>query len=643
VKARTIVTAIAGLAALLAAAYVYKVQRQPPPTLAEAPAPSLAAPAAAAPVAIAPDRQALAVVEQARAQHFEELKTVAEVFALPSAFARREALYALAGRAQPRELEALIAEAEALTNPADRAAALDVLYLSYVERDPKGALQSVTRLPDSDARRQRLLRIGAALARVAPAAALQEVALEADPGIRNTLQTAIVYSWAAQDAARAFDSVVSMPTGWQREQLLRWTTRELVRQDPQGAAERIAKLKPSDTDTLYQVLAYEWARRDVRSAAQWLAAQPKQRRSGLGYYIAPVYAAQYPAEALEWAQRVDRTRGRYIWSQVLAGIAEQDPDAALQLATSVKSLPQRMNAISTIVGSLAGRDPELAIRYLDKLPSGETRSMLNMQIAWQLAQSDPSAAINWLTSLKDSNARMNGFMQIGQQLASRDADAAAHLLEEIPDDFQGRWVSMVASGYMQYDVDAAIEWMKGNETVRGYAEARREFSTNLAAQDPEAAFEFAVRGTDGPQRDQAISSIVGAVSGQAPEQAARWAEEIADDTLRKSAMAQVASNWSFYDMPAAHRWVMSLDSSALRDTCLSQMVTAAAGRSLDAAEPLLAEIQSLDVRMNAVVTVAMNLAFHDMDAARALLRRYPLDPQHQQQFESMVKQTNRRW
>ncbi|HZF25107.1 MAG TPA: hypothetical protein VEZ88_02510, partial [Steroidobacteraceae bacterium] len=609
---RSSLMAGAGLAVILVLAYVYHSQRAPrtAPVADSQSVASLKTPFSTKPDEPVANQQAIEAIEQARAEHFEELKTLQEVFALPSAFARREALYALAGRAQPRELDALIAEAEALTSRADRGAALDVLYLSYVERDPQHALQSVLRLPDSEIRRQRLLQIGTAWGRVTPQAALQQVTLESDPATRALLQTAVVYSWAAQDAAQAFDSVVKMPIGWQREQLLRWTTRELVRQNPQRAAELFATLKPSDTDSLYPVLAYEWSRRDVRSAAQWLASQSTRRRAMIGYYVAPVYAAQYPAEALEWAQRVDHTRSRDIWAQTLAGIAEQDPDTALQLAMGAKNQIHRINAVAAIVSSLAMRDPELAMRYLDKLPGGETRSQLTMQIAGQMARTDPKAAISWLAGLPDQNARSNGFQAIGSEVAQRDADAAARLMEDIPPEFQGRWIAQVANGYIQYDVDAGVAWMKKNENAPGYAQASMEFVGNLAMQDAAAAFQFAVRGAQGAQRDQAIFQIVQMAGSQMPEQAARWAEEITDQNLQRQAMAQVAGSWATYDLPSARRWVASLDSAPLRDSCLTQMVASVAGS--DEVEALITQIQSTEMRMDAVANAAQQLAYRNL-------------------------------
>ena len=151
------------------------------------------------------------IVEEARAQHFEELHNVQDVFTLPSAFARREALYALGGRADARELAALITEANNLPNPADRAAALDVLYLRYVERDAQTALQSALNVQEPQARSEALTRVGTAWGSISPEAAFQRAELEPDPAVRAILQGAILRTWALQNPEEAFSHVMCVP------------------------------------------------------------------------------------------------------------------------------------------------------------------------------------------------------------------------------------------------------------------------------------------------------------------------------------------------------------------------------------------------------------------------------------------------
>ncbi len=635
-KLRTVVMG-AGLAGALALGYwlgAHRAQSHFAPTSNPIPA---ATPTESSPsdLIAASTPAATRVVEKARAEHFTALHSVQEILALPSAFARREALYAVAGRADLRELDALIAEARNLSNAADRSAALDVLYLRYVERDPLRALQSALSRPDSEDRNDNVARVGAAWARIAPDAAFQQAELETDAPIRTTLQNAIVHAWASQDAVAAFARVNALPAGVQRDQLLTWTTRELARQDPQGAAELIAKLVPADMDALNRVLASEWATSDPRAAARWIESRPRQSIGTLAYTVAPLYAAQFPAEALEWASRLDRSRNGRLWSQALVGVANQDPEAALQAVIGVKDAARRSTALGAVIAAIAERDPALAIRHLEKLPMGEARSQVVAQIALQIAQTDPDAAVSWLKGINDRGGRTQGLHQIGDQIAQRDVEAAVRLLDEIPPEARGHWISQIAIAYMQYDVDAAVQWMKRNETAlsRGNSQAM----WYLSVRDPDAAFRLADGLSDEQQRDRALQSVISNAAATSPDVAAKWIDEIRDEDGKRNAVSQVAARWVALDPDAARKWVLSLDSSALRDPALIQLIGATA-TDIDEIDPLLGQIQSPNLRMDAVLQAALRLTAEDPQAAQAFLRRHPLDPPRQQQFEAMAKQ-----
>jgi hypothetical protein len=635
-KLRTIAMGV-GLAGALALGYwlgVHREARRSAPTDNRSTAVTPTASAGSDSV-LQPNPAAAKVVEEARAEHFTEFHTVQEVLALPSAFARREALYTIAGRADLRGLDALIAEAKNLSNPADRVAALEVLYLSYVERDPQRALRSALALPDSEARNDSLSRVGAAWARIAPQAAFQQAGLEADTAARTTLQNAIVRTWAALDPEEAFVSVAALSSSVQRTHLLQWTAGELVRQDPQRAAELFEKLKPSDSDRLQYALVSEWAHNDVRAAARWVTSQPRQRLTMLALSVAPVYAAQFPAEGLDWASRVDRSRSGGLWAQALTGLVDRDPDAALQLAFGTKAYRRRALAINSVVSAIAARDPALAIRHLEKLPAGEARSQIAIQIATQMAQTEPAAAVAWIAGLGDRNARTNGLHMIGEQLAQRNIELAVELTEQIPAESRARWVASIGNAYAQDSVDGALQWMRKYEALPGYSQVLPEFLWNLASQDADTAFEFAAGIADDGQRDNAIQTVVNAVAMQSPSDAAKWIDRIQDDGLQRSAVGQVTAGWVRFDSEAARKWVLSLDSSALRDSGLVQLVNVG---SIEEIEPVLAQIQSPDLRVEAVFQAAFRLAGEDPQGARTLLRRHPLDPPHQQRFETVFKQ-----
>jgi hypothetical protein len=52
---------------------------------------------------------------------------------------------------------------------------------------------------------------------------------------------------------------------------------------------------------------------------------------------------------------------------------------------------------------------------------------------------------------------------------------------------------------------------------------------------------------------------------------------------------------------------------------------------------LIREIQSPPLRQNAVLNAAYHLGRTNPEAVRTLMRRYPLDPQQQQQLETMLQ------
>jgi hypothetical protein len=58
--------------------------------------------------------------------------------------------------------------------------------------------------------------------------------------------------------------------------------------------------------------------------------------------------------------------------------------------------------------------------------------------------------------------------------------------------------------------------------------------------------------------------------------------------------------------------------------------------------PIINQIQTPERRSHAVLMAAMRLSRNDMESARTLLRRYPLDPARQRQFDDFVQQRRNR-
>jgi hypothetical protein len=127
----------------------------------------------------------------------------------------------------------------------------------------------------------------------------------------------------------------------------------------------------------------------------------------------------------------------------------------------------------------------------------------------------------------------------------------------------------------------------------------------------------------------------------APETAARWAEKVANEDSRGRAIGEVANVWSRYDFPAARKWILSLEDGAARDRGITTLVMSSSG-ALDDMLPIINQIQVPERRMHAVLMTAMRLSQSDPESARTLLRRYPLDPARQRQYDDFMQQRRSR-
>jgi hypothetical protein len=678
-----------------------------------------------------PHRLSTSAARAERARNYEDIDAIEPIRKLPSAFARSEALYVVAGRADQRQLDALIVEANALTDAADRMAMLEVLLLRQLELDPRTALRTALRfdpatesrlvssvlaawsrtdlesavvatralspaalreraaravlaaqaathpervaalvkqlgvsesaagvifetnaaaeladpyramqaalaLPEGPERRDQLARLGEAWAAIAPDEAWGQAADVPDPASRAILRNAIVAAWTERDPERAFAAVAGMDDDWQREQLLRTAAVGLARRNPVRAMELARTLPSSDQMAVMAGAATEWAKYDVAGAAQWLEGQTSRRLRMVAYQIAPAYAAQDPTEALAWAKRLDRSGRRGILASALTGIATQNPEEALRLASAVEGANQRTQAMSSVLTVIAERDPALAMSQLEKLPPGQLRARVASNIALRIADKDPGAALDWLAGI-DAPSRRDALMQLGYNLPQFDPDVAARLIDRVPAEARDTWITTIANTYAQSDPDAAVQWMKKYQNDPAYGRLMRDFVSRLAFSDPDMAIELAERATDAREREQILSRIVEMTAHQQPDVAARLITRLPDDGRRPDLVRNVAAQWSSYDPEASRRWVQSLPSGEMRDYGLAGMLSTGSA-SIDDTLSLARQIQSESTRMDAVMQAAIRFMASDIDAARTLLRRMPLDPRRQSQVQSMAKE-----
>jgi hypothetical protein len=543
-------------------------------------------------------------------------------------FSRRQAIYEKAAAADQDELDSLIAEAKALPEGAERRSTLEILLLRYAQADFDGALKHALELDRATA-----ASLINTLAATAPERAWERVSELQNPAAQREYRSAVVSAWSMREPERAFANVVAMSADWQRTELLQQATAEIARRDPRLAIELIGTIDAGNADELLDIVAQEWARRDPAAAARWVETYPQAKQARFAYKVADAYVAQNPGEALAWAIRISQTPRRHLWSYMLGKIALYDPHEALRLAHSAESPAQRSQALGSVLGSIAQRNPTLATEHLLKVPAGRSRGQVLMQIASGIATVTPGAAIEWLNSIDDDAMRVEAANYLGSQLARADVEAAAQLIDRIPKEARGAWITNVALGYADFDIEKGRQWIRKYSDER--SDASFQFARTVASRSPELAQQLLEGVTDESERNRLITGMVMPMAEQAPELAARLTDRITDKISRERAIDMVANVWRQYDWPGARKWVMSLEDGAARDAAIFPLAIHAP--NVDDALSLVHQVQSPERRQDLVMRMAIQMSQSDLQGARTLLRRHPLDPQRQSQVDRYLQ------
>jgi hypothetical protein len=551
-----------------------------------------------------------------------------------SEFSHRQTVYESAARADREHLDSMIAEARTLANPVERRSTLEILLLRYAELDADGAIGQAL---NND--RELAAHLLGVLTAVAPEQAWQRAREVTNPAERLAYLRAVSDAWVEQDAERVFAKVTELPADWQRTELLRSVAVDIADRDPRLAIRLAQTLTPDMSGAMVEQIAALWARNNPSEAARWVESLPRQEQGRYAYRVAEPYLAQKQSEALMWAQRLAGSPRKYLWSTMLGQLAKYDPDQALQLAQSAESPAARSEAMGKVLAAIAQTNPSMAMAQLLKMPRSEMRSEILGEVATSVATLTPTAALDWLNDINDKSMRSQAAQSLGYALARRDVEVAADMIDRVPKEARASWITSVALAY------ADVDFEKGKQWIRKYAnepgDAAFQFARVIASRSPEQAVQLVDGIVDDRERDRLLRGLLEPLAEHSPALAARWAERVTDDQQRERSIGEVAAVWTQYDAPAARKWILSLDDGPAKDAALQQLVMRSGGGSVDDVLPLINQIQTPERRSHAVLMAAMQLSQSDMEGARTLLRRYPLDPARQRQFDDFVQRRNK--
>jgi hypothetical protein len=640
-----------------------------------------------------------AAAESHRENRYSAIHTIEDTLALPGDFAQTEALYALAGRADSAAVQNLIFQANGIADPADRKAALGILFSRLTELDPRSALalsragefrmerhieagvwHSWGRLDLNDA------LAGAAaldspfdrnLAAQALYAAYDYQGNDTTDYIEQTLgippngstRAAYLFRLAERDPGEAIAAINAMAVPSRQQESTAYLGRHLGRlngvaatrhadlfsdqalrqvfrhavaaaaaeADPETVLDEMLAGRPGMEQTMEAHSALQaLAARDIDKALGYLdRIANPQHRAMLASTIAQGFAEADPDRALAWAKENDRGIYGGLVSGVLAAIASTQPEKAIGEAQQLPNAHQRQQALSMVAMTMSHRNPQQAVGLLDHIERPDDRRNVARNIASMWVQSDPDAALSWMLQ-QDGNERDTMLTMAAHMLAQSDLDSAMRWLPRLDEKSQTLWRAQIASNLASQRSPAeALQFISRYEGSEDYPQLLTSAIHGLAETDVHAALQMADRVPEGLQRDGLYSGLIGTYAHQDPEQAATMLDSIANDSQRAQATSMLVMAWSHSDPEGAQQWAERLPRGEGRDDAIMQLAS-----NWDELTPsrrlLVNSIGSLEKRKQALMSSVQRIAQSDPQQAERMMHELDLTDDERLQLQQSI-------
>ena len=492
-----------------------------------------------------------------------------------------------------------------------------------------------------DSRLSKLTRLAAGWARRAPADALATVAEIHDVTVRLLFESAALREWARSDPDAMLAHLETLDVDTQRRVLLGGALGGVVRADPARILEMARSFPPEVRSPLEQITLRSLAQRDPVAALRYAERMPPgMQRQQLLAMIAQSYGQKDPEAALAWARTMPGSQPN-LTAAVIGGIAQTDPDRALDLAMALTSPMERSQALQAAI-MVGARSSDAGARAMaeriaalgDRAVQDGTMSM----VLTMWSSRSPENAMQWLLQNPERAPRA-AFEHIGRQLGSNNPSAAAAYTTRIPAEGRADWIRGVAMGLAQSDPGSAAEWLGQLRGEPGYARSVLEVAGFVANQDGVTAARLLddIEGEVDAQQLNAVASMIASNwANRDPRAAAEWALDRRDDNARPGLVSSAVGTWAVMDPASARQWTLGLPQGPVRDSSLTTLLTATENAgTLDMG--LVNAFSGQEAEQRAVLHVVSTVAYRDRVEARRIVDYYVTDPTVRRQAEQMIE------
>ena len=646
------------------------------------------------------------VAEQHRAEQYTGLDTIQEILALPTEFARSEALHVLAGRSAPGTVRNLVLEANRIADEMEREAVLIVLFSRLTELDPQAALllsrderfaglasledtvwrvwarndlddalfaaRTQTRFAEQRGAARSLYQAFGYLGNETTARIETELGIEPDRATRARY----LYRLADQSPAEAITYINGLARDEERREAISWLAYYLSLGDPNEAlryadlfenamegarftsilegdilrsepASAIEEMLAGSVDNRMwgqvQQAVVELASTDLDAVLGYYEqARSEQHRHILGAAIVTELAKRDPSAALAWARANDRGRMPVLAMSALQEIAKSDPQRALDEALAMSNFQTRSMLVGNVVQQAAMSDPTVAVALLEQIDDEEQRLAISQGLVQTWVQTDADAALEWILG-QDKESSERLMMQAVNGLVHSDVDAAIRLLPKLGDRQQADARRRIVETLSRTrSIDEVQAFVLQYQGQPDYDQLQATAASAVAQYDTALARQLASQIQDRAVRDSAYMQIITQQADWNAAEALGWLEGVADETTRSRAVAQVAVGWYRQDPAAATQWIATMPQGAGRDGAILQLAGAWAEPTAQQTA-LIDGIGDPEIRSQAKLRQIYAVMRTDPDKARAMLDDEDISDQQRAEVEQMMSRSGLRF
>lgn len=356
-------------------------------------------------------------------------------------------------------------------------------------------------------------------------AAVRTLELTADPAERTRVSINLVQSLASQNPSLAAATALALPFGPTRSSAV-------------------------------ELAASSWIERDATAALNWSLALSDPATANLARRsVARELVRENPRAALDRVQALPADGGRDDLVAIAAGAwARQDPEAAASWLREQPDDSLRQRLTTSIAFEIAQISPNRAIALAETLPAGRDRWLIVSEIAQTWVAVDQSAAFAWASRLETPEAREAAIAGITTGLGVSSArrtnnppnfGRGARILG-------GR--STYAMGG-PLDPPEFTLWVASQSRKMSRDEAILEFVRQRGAQDGGSIGSWLANLTNGSASQRAREIYLDEKLRGSPADAASWLRSLPSSERSDEMIEKTARQWLLTDPGAAATWL----------------------------------------------------------------------------------------